>query len=42
MKKIVVAFDSFKGSVSAGEAGEAARRGLAGVLPGCEIVPAYC
>ncbi len=38
MKKIVVAFDSFKGSVSAGEAGEAARRGLAGVLPGCEIV----
>lgn len=38
MKKVVVAFDSFKGSVSAYEAGEAAMKGLAGVLPGCKIV----
>lgn len=36
--KIVIALDSFKGSLSALEACQAAGRGLRGVLPGAEIV----
>ena len=41
MKKILIACDSFKGSLTSLEVGRAAARGVASVLPDCpcEVVP---
>ncbi|MGN0188175.1 MAG: glycerate kinase [Candidatus Cryptobacteroides sp.] len=38
MSKIVIASDSFKGSLSSLQVAESAALGIVGVLPGCEIV----
>ena len=38
MKKIVIAIDSFKGSISSAEAGQAAKDGVLSVLPKCEVI----
>ena len=38
MSKIVIASDSFKGSLSSMMVAESAARAIAGVIPGCEIV----
>lgn len=38
MKKVVVAIDSFKGSLSSIEAAEAAARGVTMIYPNCEVV----
>lgn len=38
MKKIVIAIDSFKGSVSSAEANECCARGVRTVFPDCEII----
>lgn len=38
MKKIVLAIDSFKGSLSSAEAERAAEAGIKAVFPACEVV----
>ena len=38
MKKIVVASDSFKGSLSSLEVAESAEQGIREVFPGCEVI----
>lgn len=37
MRKVVIAIDSFKGSVTSREAGEAVRKGILTELPDCEV-----
>ncbi len=41
MKKIVVAADSFKGSVTSGEVAQSVERGILSVFPGCRVCKAY-
>lgn len=38
MKKVVIASDSFKGSLTSQEVAEAVRRGITSILPDCEVV----
>ncbi|MDR1056049.1 MAG: glycerate kinase [Prevotellaceae bacterium] len=38
MKKVVVAMDSFKGSLSSEEAGEAVKKGVLSVFPDCNVL----
>ena len=38
MNKIVVAIDSFKGSLSSREAAEAAEQGIKTIFPQCEVL----
>lgn len=38
MKKVVIAIDSFKGSLSSAEAAEAARQGIKNIFPDCNIL----
>ena len=38
MNKIVVAIDSFKGSLSSREADEAAEQGIKTIFPQCEVL----
>ena len=37
-KKIVIAADSFKGSITSGRFAEVCRQAIAGILPDCEVV----
>lgn len=38
MKKVVLAFDSFKGSATSVELAQAAKKGILGVMPQCEVL----
>ena len=38
MKKIVIASDSFKGSVSSADVAQSAREGILRVFPECEVI----
>ena len=38
MKKVIIAIDSFKGSLSSFEAGESAAKGIKRIFPECEVI----